>query len=49
MKDRKSLSMETAGSLVPELEGAPRSASHDRRPVPGPSKPAKEKGGKSHS
>ena len=31
--------MDAAGSLTPDLEGAPRSASHPRRP---PSKPKSE-------
>lgn len=48
MQDRKSFSMETAGSLVPELEGAPHSTSHDRRPSSQPSKQEQKKGGKRH-
>jgi len=36
--------MDSAGSLTPDLEGAPRSASHPRRSPPnGPSKPAPER------
>lgn len=48
MKDRKTVSMETAGSLVPELEGAPHSAGHDRRPSSRPAGREEKKGGKRH-
>lgn len=49
MQDRKTFSMETAGSLVPELEGAPHSTSHDRHPLSHPSRQEQKKGGKRHS
>ena len=32
MNDRKAPTLETSGSLVPELEGAPHSSGHDRHP-----------------
>lgn len=38
-------SMECAGSLTPELEGAARSASHPSRVRPAKAAPQKKKGG----
>lgn len=49
MQDKKSFSLETAGSLVPQLEGAPHSAGHDRLALPRSPKQPAEKGGKDHS
>lgn len=48
MQDRKSVSMETAGSLAPELEGAPHSIGHDRRPASQKPEQEKNKGGMRH-
>ncbi len=49
MPDKKSSSMEAAGSLVPQLEGAPHSSGHDRHPSPAPASQPHSKGGIGHS
>ncbi len=48
MLDRKTGSMETAGSLAPELEGAPHSAGHTPRHTPPKQEKPQPKGGMRH-
>lgn len=48
MPDRKTVSMETAGSLAPELEGAPHSAGHSPRHTSPRKEKPQAKGGMRH-
>ncbi len=48
MQDKKNFSMETAGSLAPQLEGAPHSAGHPRRFSATSAKTSKDQGGNRH-
>ena len=49
MYDPEKISAEIAGSLTPQLEGAPRTTAHSSRSDPFPSPKPDCKGGDSHS